>query len=119
MRGFTAIVLLLMLAAFLAPAALATATTNPLPACCRASGAHHCSAMAASMVPGGVRVQGQSCPHRKPVACTGCAAPPPATETVVLAGAHPFSNEFHPELFVSHREQPHSQRAPPQQSSLK
>ncbi len=120
MRGFTAIVLLLlMLAVFLAPAALATATTTPLPACCRASGAHHCSAMAASMAPGGVRILGQSCPHRKPVACTGCAAPPAATETVALADARAFFNEFFPELFVLHREPPQSQRAPPQQSSLK
>jgi len=120
MRGFTAIVLLmLLLAAFLAPAALATAITNPLPACCRTGGAHHCSAMVPRATEGGAQFRGQFCPHRSPVACTGCAAPPPATETVALAHVHPFSSEFQPELLVSHREPPHSQRAPPHQSSLK
>jgi hypothetical protein len=75
--------------------------------------------MTASMVPGGTSVQGQSCPYRKPVACTACAAPPPAARTVALAHAHPFSSEFQPELFFSHCEPPHSQRAPPHQFSLK
>jgi len=120
MRGFTAIVLvLLMLAALLAPATLATATTNPLPTCCRAGGAHHCAAMIPRATEGVAQFQGQSCPPRKLAACTGCAVPPPATETGALAVAHPFSSEFHPELFVSQGEQPHPERAPPQQSSLK
>jgi len=101
-----------MLVAFLAPAALAT-TANPLPACCRVRGRHHCSAMTASMVPGGARVQGQSCPYRKPVAFSVSVAPPPATGRVVLADAHPFSNEFHPELFASRGELAFSQRGPP------
>jgi len=119
MRRSTAItLLLLMLAAWLAPAAVATAT-NPLPVCCRAGGAHHCAAMVPRATEGGLQFQGQSCPHRQPVACTACAAPPPAARTVALAHVRPFSSEFHPELFFSHREPPHSQRAPPHQSSLK
>jgi len=118
MRRFTAItLLLLMLAAILAPAAVATVTA-PTPACCRAAGAHHCSAMVAGTTGGETRLQGQSCPHRKPIACSGSAAPPPTAETVAPAGAHAFSNDLHPEFFVSHRELPYSQRAPPD-SSLK
>jgi hypothetical protein len=116
MRRSTAItLLLLMLAAFLAPAALATAT-NPLPACCRAAGRHHCSAMAPS---GGVQIQEQSCPYRKPLVFAASAAPPPASQIIAPAGAHPFLNEFYPELFVSQGEQPHPERGPPQQSLLK
>ena len=117
-RSTATTLLLLMLAAFLAPAALATAT-NPLPACCRAAGPHHCSAMAASMVPSGVRVQAQSCPYRKPLAFSGSAATPRATQTVALAGAHSFLGEFYSEVFISHREPSHSQRGPPPASSAK
>ncbi|MFZ3213127.1 MAG: hypothetical protein WA188_16610 [Terriglobales bacterium] len=117
-RSTATALLLLMLAALLAPAALATAT-NPLPACCRAGGRHHCSAMAASIVPSGDRVQGKSCPYRKPLAFSVSVAPPPAAETIALAGAHSFLNNFYSEVFVSHREPPHSQRGPPPASSLK
>jgi hypothetical protein len=119
MRRPTATTLLvLILAAFLAPAALATAT-NPKPACCRATGPHRCSAMAPSGTDGGAQFQGRSCPHRKPVALSGSVATPRATQTVALAGAHSFLNEFYSEAFVSHREPPHSQRGPPPASSLK
>ena len=119
MRRSTAItLLLLMLAAFLAPAALATSTT-PTPACCRAAGPHHCSAMAPSGTEGGAQFQGHSCPYRKPVALSGSAATPPATQTVALAGAHSFLNRFYSEVFVSHREPPHSQRGPPPASAVK
>jgi hypothetical protein len=119
MRRSTAVTLLVpMLAGLLAPAAVAAAT-NSLPACCRAGGAHHCAAMVPGATEGGAQFQGQSCPHRKPVACTACAAPPPAAQTVALANAYPFSSEFQPELFFLHREPPHSPRAPPHQSSLK
>jgi len=117
-RSTATTLLLLMLAAFLAPAAAAT-ITNPLPACCRAAGPHHCSAMAASMVPSGVRVQAQSCPYRKPLAFSGSAATPRATQTVALAGAHSFLDEFYSGAFISHRESPHSQRGPPPTSSVK
>lgn len=110
--------LLLMLAAFLAPAALATAT-NPMPACCRAAGPHHCSAMVPSGTKGGTQFQGHSCPYRKPVALSGSAATPRATQTVALAGAHSFLNQFYSEVFISHREPPHSQRGPPPASSVK
>jgi len=109
--------LLLMLAAFLAPAAVATVTT-PTPACCRAAGPHHCSAMV-SGPEGGAQFQGHSCPYRKPVALSESAATPRATQTVALAGAHSFLNEFYSEVFVSHREPPHSQRGPPPASSVK
>lgn len=113
MRRPTAItLLLLMLAAILAPAAVATVTT-PMPACCRVAGAHHCSAMVVGATGGEPRLQGQSCPHRKPVACSGYAAPPAVAETVAPADAHSFSNEFQPEFFISHRELPYSQRGPP------
>ena len=119
MRRSTAIaLLLLMLAAFLAPAAVAT-VTNPTPACCRAAGPHHCSAMAPSGTEGGAQFQGHSCPYRKPVALSGSAATPPASQTVALAGAHSFLNEFYSEVFVSHREPPHSQRGPPPASAVK
>jgi len=117
-RSTATTLLLLMLAAFLAPAAAAT-ITNPLPACCRAAGPHHCSAMAASMIPIGIRVQGQSCPYRKPLAFSGSAATPRATQTVARAGAPSFLNQFYSEVFVSHREPPHSQRGPPPASAVK
>jgi len=117
-RSTATALLLLMLAAFLAPAALATVTTLT-PACCRAAGPHHCSAMAASMVPSGVRVQAQSCPYRKPLAFSVSVASPPATETVTATGTHSFLNQFYSEVFVSHREPPHSQRGPPPASSVK
>jgi len=65
---------------------------------------------------GGIQLQGQSCPHRKPLAFPGSAAPPPATETVAPADAHPLLNEFYPELLVSQGERPHPERAPPQPS---
>jgi len=111
-RSTASALLLLMVAAFLAPAALATAT-NPLPACCRAGGRHHCSAMAASVVPSGVKLQGQCCPYRKHLAFSSSAAPPPAAETIALAGAHSFLNNFYSQLLLSHREPSHSQRGPP------
>ena len=119
MRRSTATALLmLMLAAFLAPAALATVTT-PTPACCRAAGPHHCSAMASSGTEGGAQFQGHSCPYRKPVALSGSAATPRAIQTVALAVAHSSLNTFYSEVFLSHREPPHSQRGPPPASSAK
>ena len=114
-RSTATTLLLLMLAAFAAPLAAATGA-SPLAACCRAGGRHHCSGMDAGMGPGGVRFQGQSCLYRKPLAFSGSAAPPPATETVAPADAHPFLDEFYPELFVSHGQQTHPERAPPQAS---
>ncbi len=116
-RSTATALLLLMLAAFLAPAALATVTTLT-PACCRAAGPHHCSAMAASRSQR-AQVQAQSCPYRKPLALSGSAATPPATQTVALADAHSFLGEFYSEVFVSHREPPHSQRGPPPASAVK
>jgi len=116
MRRFVAItLLLLMLAAFLAPAALATVTT-PLPACCRARGAHHC----AMMVPRGgeTQVKGQCCPYRKPLAFSVSAATPAATQAIAPAAAYSFLNDYYSEVFVSHRQLPHPQRGPPD-SSLK
>ncbi len=117
-RSTATTLLLLMLAAFLAPVAAAT-ITNPLPVCCRAGGPHHCSAMIPSGPEGGAQFQGHSCPYRKPVALSGSAATPPATQTVALAGAYSFLNQFYSEVFVSHREPPHSQRGPPPTSSVK
>jgi len=116
-RSTATALLLLMLAAFLAPAALATVTT-PLPACCRATGPHHCSAMVPSVPEGGAQFRGDSCPYRKPVALSGSAATPPATQTVAPAGAHSVLHQLYSEVFLSHRESPHSQRGPPD-SSLK
>lgn len=117
-RSTATALLLLMLAAFLAPAAVATAT-NPTPACCRAAGPHHCSTMAPTGPEGGAQFQGRSCPYRRPVALSGSAATPPATRTVAPAGAHSFLNQFYSEVFVSHREPPHSQRGPPPASAVK
>ncbi len=117
-RSTATALLLLMLAAFLAPAAVAT-VTNPMPACCRAAGPHHCSAMVPSGPEDGAQFRGDSCPYRKPVAFSGSAATPPATQTVALAGAHAFLNDFYSEVFVSHCEAPHSQRGPPPASSVK
>jgi len=117
-RSTATALLLLMLAAFLAPAAVAT-VTNPTPACCRAAGPHHCSAMAPSGTEGGAQFQGHSCPYRKPVALSGSAATPRATQTVALPGAHSPLNQFYSEVFVSRREPPHSQRGPPPASSVK
>jgi hypothetical protein len=110
--------LLLMLAAVLAPTALATAS-NPMPACCRAAGPHHCSAKVPGETEGGAQFQGQSCPYHKPVVLSGSPASPRATESVTLAGAHSAFNEFFSEVFVSHRERHHSQRGPPPASSVK
>jgi len=119
MRPFTAItLLLLMLAAILAPAAVATVTT-PTPACCRAAGAHHCSTIVAGATGGETRLQGQSCPHRKSIACFGSAAPPATAETVAPADAHDLSNDLHPKFFVAHPELPYSQRGPPSTSPMK
>ena len=117
-RSTATTLLLLMLAAFLAPAAVAT-VTNPTPACCRAGGRHHCSAMVPSGTEGSTQFQGQSCPYRKHLALSGSAATPPATQTVAPAGAHSFLNQFYSEAFVSHREPPHSQRGPPPASAVK
>jgi len=117
-RSTATALLLLMLAAFLAPAAVATVTTLT-PACCRAAGPHHCSAMAPSGTEGGAQFQGHSCPYRKPVALSGSAAAPPASHTVALAGARSVFNDFYSEVFISHRERPHSQRGPPPASSVK
>ncbi len=117
-RSTATTLLLLMLAAFLAPAAVATVTT-PTPACCRAAGLHHCSAMVPRGSEGGTQFQGQSCPYRKPLAFSGSAAPPPAAETVAPAGAHSFLGDFYSEVFVSYREAPHSQRGPPPASAVK
>jgi hypothetical protein len=117
MRRSTATALLL-LAAFLAPAAVAT-TTSPMPACCRAAGPHHCSAMVPSGPEGGAQLQGQSCPYRKPVALSGSAATPTATQTFAPAGTPSFLNQLYSEVFVSHRELPQSQRGPPPASAMK
>jgi len=116
-RPVASALLLVMLAAFLAPAALA-AVTPPIRACCRTSGTHHCSAMVPSGSEGGAQFQGQACPYRKPVAVSGSAAAPRATQTVALAGAHSFLNQFNFEAFISRREPPHSQRGPPPDSSV-
>ncbi|MGC2321565.1 MAG: hypothetical protein WA463_02940 [Terriglobales bacterium] len=112
-RSTASALLLLMLAGLLAPAAVAT-VTDPIPACCRAGGPHHCSAM--PPISGGIQIQGQSCPYRKPLMFSGSAAAPPATGTVAPADPHPFLHEFYPELFVSAAEPPHPGRAPPQPS---
>ncbi|MFI5088601.1 MAG: hypothetical protein ACHP7P_00910 [Terriglobales bacterium] len=117
-RSTATALLLLMLAVFLAPAAVATVTT-PTPACCRTAGRHHCSGMVPSGPEGGAQFQGDSCPYRKPVALSGSATTPRATQTVALAGAHSFLGEFYSEVFISHREPPHSQRGPPPASAAK
>jgi hypothetical protein len=114
-RSIASTLLLLMVAALLAPAAVAN-VTSPVPACCRAGGPHHCAAMAASLGASGVRVEGQSCPYRKHLAFSISAAPPPATETIAPADPHPFLHEFYPELFVSQSQQAHPERAPPSSS---
>lgn len=115
-RSVAIALLLLMLAAFLAPAALANAA-NPLPACCRAGGRHHCSAMLP--ISGGIQIRGQSCPYRKHLAFTASVAAPPVAATVAPDEARSFSNQFDPRFSISHRESPHSQRAPPPASSMK
>jgi len=102
-----------MLAAFLAPAALATVTT-PAPACCRAAGAHHCSAMVPSG--SGTQIKGQCCPYRKLVAVSVSAATPAATQASAPANAHSFLNDYYSEVFISRRESPYSQRGPPDSS---
>ena len=113
MRRLTAAALVsLILGALLAPAALAS-VTNPLPACCRAGGRHHCMGMGSVRSGSGPGFQGSSCPYRKHLAFSVSLVPPPAAETVALADAHFFFPEFDPESFVSHRELPYSQRAPP------
>jgi len=112
-RSVAITLLLLMLAAFIAPAALA-ATTSMLPACCRAGGRHHC----AMTVPSGAdtQVKAQCCPYRKHLAFSGSAAAPPATQAMAPAAAHSFLNDYYSEVFLSHRESPHSQRGPPDPS---
>lgn len=111
MRRFTtSALLLLMLAGLLAPVAVAT-VANPAPACCRAAGPHHCSAVLPSS--GGIQFQGQSCPYRKPLVFSGSAAPSRASVAIAPADPHPFLHEFYPELFVAQGEQPHPGRAPP------
>ncbi len=112
-RPLTALsLLLLIIGAFLAPTAVAT-VTSPTPACCRASGPHHCS------VPkhDGTHLRGQECAYRKPLMFSRSAAPAPITQFVTTVEAHPFLHEFYPELFVPYGAQPASQRAPPERSS--
>jgi len=114
MRRSVAITLLLvMLAAFLAPAALA-AVTAPVRACCRTAGAHHC----ATMVPSSsdTQIKGQCCPYRKHLAFSGSAATPAATQGFAPAAAHSLLNDYYSEVFISHRESPHPQRGPPDPS---
>ena len=119
MRRFTtSALLLLMLAGLLAPAAVATAV-NPIPACCRAGGPHHCTAMISGLSGRETQFQGQSCPYRKPLVFSGSAAPPRASVAIAAADPHPFLHEFYPELFVAQGEQPHPERAPPPTSSMK
>ena len=116
MRRLVAIpLLLLMLAAFLAPAALAT-VTPPVRACCRAAGAHHC----ATIIPSGsdTQIKGQCCPYRKLLAVSGSAATPRVTQAIAPAATHSFLNQLHTEVFISYRELPPSHRGPPD-SSLK
>jgi len=116
MRRPVAIALLLvMLAAFLAPAALA-AVAPPVRACCRTAGAHHCAAM----VPSGseTQIKGQCCPYRKLVAVFGSAAAPRAIQFIAPAATHSFLNQLYSEVFPSHRELPHSQRGPPDSSLM-
>ena len=115
-RAATTTLLLLMLGVWLAPVALA-AVTNPLPACCRAGGPHHCSAMVASR--GGIQFQGPSCPYRKHPAFFSSVAIAPGSTAVAAADPQPFLHEFYPELFVSRGEQPHPERAPPTAPSMK
>jgi len=116
-RRYTATtLLLLLLAGSLAPAVLANAT-NPLPACCRAGGRHHCMAMMPRR--GGIQLTGQSCPYRKPSVFFSSVAPAPARVMVAPADPHPFLHVFYPDLFVSQGQPPHPERAPPLASSMK
>jgi len=114
MRRTVAIALLLVvLAAFLAPAALAT-VAPPARACCRASGPHHC----ATIIPSGSdpQIKGQCCPFRKLIAVSGSAAAPRATQFIAPAATHSFLSQLNSEVFFSHRESPPSQRGPPDSS---
>jgi len=111
-RSTASALLLLMLAAIFAPVALGT-TANALPACCRAGGPHHCSAMITVPSGRGPQLRQQSCPYRKPLAFSGSAAALVASVAIAPADPHPFLHEFYPELFVSPAEQPHPQRGPP------
>jgi len=112
-RSVAITLLLLMLAAFLAPAAMATVTA-PMPACCRARGAHHCATMVPSS--GDTQVKGQCCSYRKHLAFSGSAATPAARQAIAPATAHSFINDYYSEVFLSHRESPHPQRGPPDPS---
>jgi len=109
-RPVASALLVVMLAAFLAPAALPS-VAPPVRACCRARGAHHC----ATIIPSGndTQIKGQCCPYRKLVAVSGSAATPRATQFIGPARTHSFLNDFYSEVFTSHRESPHSQRGPP------
>jgi len=109
-RPVATALLLVVLAAFLAPSALGM-VTPPVPACCRTSGAHHC----ATMVPSGseTQVRGQCCPCRKLVAVSVSAATPRATQFIAPAETHSLLNQAYSEVSLSHRESPYSQRGPP------
>jgi len=111
-RSTASTLLLLMLAAMLTPVALAT-TADALPACCRAGGPHHCSAMITDSSGSGPRFRQQSCPYRKPLAFSRSAAAPAASVAIAPADPHPFQHEIYPELFISPAEQWHPERAPP------
>jgi len=114
-RSIATAVLLQLFAALLAPALLATITV-PTPACCRSAGRHHCSAV----VPiGGLQIQQTACPYRRPVVFSLPAAPQPVSTVAAPADAHPFLQEFYPELFVPEGEQSHPERSPPPTFSMK
>jgi hypothetical protein len=59
-------------------------------------------------------VRAQSCPYRKPLAFAGSATTVPPSQPLAPVDAHPFLHEFYSDLFVSHGDQPHPERAPPQ-----
>ena len=115
MRRAVSSTLLLLLVAPLGLLALRT-TQRDLPACCRAGGAHHCTAMLQPFT-GADRViaQRERCPYAHPAVL-----PHPArtqNSHIPMAGeAHPFLQEFVPGIRGTAKDDSHADRGPPMAS---
>ncbi len=117
MRRLLTSSLLLMFAIALVCAPAAASLTNGLPACCRAHGAHHCSAPASSPGETGLASQPLACPYAQPVLVPQAARPQTRPAVADSLDAHPFIMEFVPHAVAAPDEDHPSDRGPPIASS--
>jgi hypothetical protein len=116
MRRLVATTLLLMLVTTLVSAPAAASLTNgthATPACCRAHGAHHCSAPASTPEGNRMACQPLACPYSQPVLVPHVARPQPQPAVADSLDAHPFIMEFFPGAVPDADESRPSDRGPP------